>query len=134
MQGTKVSAVDYISALNTVKVIRKEFLSILNHKVDAIIIPTTIIPAPRFGEEKVSVNMDTVLETREALLRNTIVFNSTGLPAISIPIGLTKDKDRMPVGAQIIGPLFKEETILSIAYNYERINDSSNTFVPHILC
>ena len=133
VQGTKVSAVDYISALNTVKEIRKEFLSILNRKVDAIIIPTTIITAPRFDEEKISIDVDTVLETREALLRNTIVFNSTGLPAISIPIGLTKDKDSMPVGAQIIGPLFKEETILSIAYNYELTNDSSNNLIPPIL-
>ncbi len=133
MQGTKVSAVDYVSALNTIKEIRKEFLSILNNKVDAIVIPTTIIIAPRFDEEKISIDVDTVLETREALLRNTIVFNSTGLPAISIPIGLTKDKDSMPVGAQLIGPSFKEETILSIAYNYELTNDSSNNLVPPIL-
>jgi aspartyl-tRNA(Asn)/glutamyl-tRNA(Gln) amidotransferase subunit A len=121
VQGTKVSAVDYISALNTVRKIRKEFLSILNYKADVIMIPTTIIPAPRFDEEKVSIDMNTILETREALLRNTIVFNSTGLPALSIPIGFTNDN--MPVAAQIIGPPFKEEIILSVAYNYERANN-----------
>ena len=127
VQGTKISAVDYISAVNTVRKLRKEFLSILNYKVDVIIVPTTIIPAPRFDEETVSIDTNTVVETREALLRNTIPFNSTGLPAISIPIGLTKDN--MPVAAQIIGPPFKEEKILSIAYNYERINNSSKGFV-----
>ncbi|MFL6322774.1 MAG: amidase [Nitrososphaeraceae archaeon] len=128
VQGTKVSAVDYISAVNTVRKLRKEFLSILNNKVDVIMVPTTIIPAPRFNEETVSIDMNTVVDTREALLRNTILFNSTGLPAISIPIGLTKDN--MPVAAQIIGPPFKEETILSIAYNYECTNDNSKRFVP----
>ncbi|MFL6461471.1 MAG: amidase, partial [Nitrososphaeraceae archaeon] len=97
VQGTKVSAVDYISAVNTVRKLRKEFLSILNNKVDVIMVPTTIIPAPRFNEETVSIDMNTVVDTREALLRNTILFNSTGLPAISIPIGLTKDN--MPVAA-----------------------------------
>ena len=128
VQGTKVSAVDYISALNTVRKLRKEYLSILNYKVDVIMVPTTIIPAPKFNEETVSIDMNTVVDTREALLRNTILFNSTGLPAISIPIGLTKDN--MPVAAQIIGPPFKEQTILSIAYNYECTNDSSKRFVP----
>jgi aspartyl-tRNA(Asn)/glutamyl-tRNA(Gln) amidotransferase subunit A len=131
VQGTKISAVDYISAVNTVRKLRKEFLSILNHKVDAIIVPTTIIPAPRFDEEGVSIDMNTVVKTREALLRNTIVFNSTGLPAISIPIGLTT-KDNMPVAAQIIGAPFKEETILSIAHNYEHTNNSLKRFVPPI--
>lgn len=130
IQGTTVPAVDYMSAISIVKEIGREFRSVLDRKVDAIVIPTTVIPAPRFGEEIVSTNPDTFLETREALLRNTIVFNSTGLPAITIPIGLTKDN--MPVGAQIIGSLFKEETILSIAYNYERASGSSIRFVPPI--
>jgi aspartyl-tRNA(Asn)/glutamyl-tRNA(Gln) amidotransferase subunit A len=130
IEGTKVPAVDYMSAMSIVKEIRQEFLSVLNRRVDAIVIPTTIIPATRFGEATVSTNADTFLETREALLRNTIVFNSTGLPAITIPIGLTKDN--MPVGAQIIGSLFKEEKILSIAYNYERTSGSLSRFVPPI--
>src|SRR5215216_598031 len=126
IQGTKISAVDYIRALRTVKEIRKEFLSILSRNVDVIITPTTIIPAPRFDEETVSIGNNT-LETRQALLRNTIVFNSTGLPAISIPIGLTKDN--MPVGAQIIGPPFNEDMILSIAYSYECMNNSIDKFI-----
>jgi aspartyl-tRNA(Asn)/glutamyl-tRNA(Gln) amidotransferase subunit A len=128
IQGTKISAVDYIRALRTIEDIRKEFLSILTHNVEVIIVPTNIIPAPRFDEETVNVGSGTVLQTREALLRNTIVFNSTGLPAISIPIGLTKNNT--PVGAQIIGPPFKEEVILSIAYSYERINNSMDKFIP----
>jgi aspartyl-tRNA(Asn)/glutamyl-tRNA(Gln) amidotransferase subunit A len=94
IQGRRITAVDYMRALKTVKEIKKEFLSILgtnnNSKIDAIIIPTTIIPALRFDEETVSIGKNTVLETRQALLRNTIVFNGTGLPAISIPIGLTQ--------------------------------------------
>ena len=32
-----------------------------------------------------------VIQTRKALLRNTIIFNHTGLPAVTIPIGLTKE-------------------------------------------
>jgi aspartyl-tRNA(Asn)/glutamyl-tRNA(Gln) amidotransferase subunit A len=129
VQGTKISAVDYINSIRTVKEIRNEFLAVFSdRKLDAIVVPTTIISAPRLDEETVSVGKNVVLETRQALLRNTIVFNSTGLPTMNIPIGLTKDN--MPIGAQIIGPPFKEEIILSIAYSYECMNNSMDRFAP----
>ncbi|HET7644545.1 MAG TPA: amidase [Nitrososphaeraceae archaeon] len=129
IEGTKITAVGYLTALRIIKEIRKEFLSILNHKADVLIVPTTIVPAPRFNEETISIK-DKVLQTREALLRNTIVFNSTGLPAVNIPIGLTRDKDNMPAGAQIIGSPFREDLILSVGYKFERINNSINKFIP----
>jgi aspartyl-tRNA(Asn)/glutamyl-tRNA(Gln) amidotransferase subunit A len=130
VQGTRIPAVDYIHSRDIVREIKKEFLSILNQQIEAIIVPTTIIPAPTFEEKRVSIDKNTVLETRQALLRNTIVFNSTGLPAISIPIGLTKH--HLPVGAQIIGRPFKEEMILSIAYSYEGLNNSMNKYIPNL--
>ena len=99
----------------------------MDKETDVIIVPTTIIPAPDFGEETVRIG-GSLFEIREALLRNTMIFNSTGLPSLSFPIGLTKDK--MPIGVQIIGAPFKEDAILSIAYNYERVNNIANTFVP----
>ncbi|HEY5631531.1 MAG TPA: amidase [Nitrososphaeraceae archaeon] len=130
IEGTKISAVDYLHAMNITKKIKSDFLSVLLDKeTDVIIVPTTIIPAPDFDEETVSIG-DSLFEIREALLRNTMIFNSTGLPSLSLPIGLTKDK--LPIGVQIIGAPFKEDVILSIAYNYERMNNILNTFVPPV--
>jgi aspartyl-tRNA(Asn)/glutamyl-tRNA(Gln) amidotransferase subunit A len=129
IQGTKISAVDYIHAMRSInEELKKELLAMLRQKIEVIVVPTTIIPAPRFDELTVSDVCGTVLQTREALLRNTIVFNSTGFPAVSIPIGLTKDN--MPVAVQIIGPPFREEKILSLAYNYECINSTGIKFIP----
>jgi len=129
IQGTKISAVDYIHALRIInEELKKKLLSMLRQKIEVIVVPTTIIPAPRFDELTVTDVCGTILQTREALLRNTIVFNSTGLPALSIPIGLTKDN--MPVGVQLIGPPFREEKILSVAYNYECINSTRIKFMP----
>ena len=51
IEGTKVSAIDYLQAMHIIKEIRKEFLSLLQHKVDAIIVPTTVIPAPKLDRE-----------------------------------------------------------------------------------
>jgi Asp-tRNA(Asn)/Glu-tRNA(Gln) amidotransferase A subunit family amidase len=38
----------------------------------------------------------------------------------------------MPVGVQIVGPPFKEEIILSIAYCYEQKSSGMDTFVPQL--
>ena len=48
----------------------------------------------------------------------TVSVNIAGLPAISIPCGV--DKENMPIGMQLIGNKFKEETILNAAYAMEK--------------
>jgi aspartyl-tRNA(Asn)/glutamyl-tRNA(Gln) amidotransferase subunit A len=127
LEGTQIAAIEYIRALKLRNEIKNEFLRLLK-KVDIIVVPTTIFAAPRFDDLEVS-NIDgKPIEIREALLRNTIVFNSTGLPAISIPVGLTKDG--MPVGVQIVGSPFEDEKLLSVAYKYECINNSFYKYVP----
>lgn len=119
LQGTRISAVDYIQSLRLVDEIKNEILALLsNQRIDAIVVPTTIVAAPRISDTTVSIRNSHAPEIRQALLQNTIVFNSTGLPAITIPIGLTKEN--LPVGAQIVGPPFGEEIILSIAYMSEK--------------
>jgi len=128
IQGTKISAVDYIHAMRIINDELKKELLMIFKKVEVIVVPTTIIPAPRFDELMDIDICNTVLQTREALLRNTILFNSTGFPAVSTPIGLTKDN--MPVSVQIIGPPFREEKILSVAYNYECLNRTRTIFTP----
>ena len=50
----------------------------------------------------------------------TVSVNIAGLPAISVPCGF--DKEGMPIGMQLIGNRFKEETILNAAYQFEQAN------------
>lgn len=57
-----------------------------------------------------------------------MIFNSTGLPAVSIPCDLTKNN--LPVGAQLIGSPLDEARILAVAYNYECANCSLEKFKP----
>ena len=110
MQGTEVSAVDYIRAHKFRKELRNEFVRVLQN-FDVLVMPTTPLTAPGLDEQMVDIGGKT-LQIYQALSRHTIAFDSTGLPAISIPIGFSS-KDNMPVGAQIIGPPFREEKILS---------------------
>ena len=48
----------------------------------------------------------------------TVSVNIAGLPGISIPVGV--DKEGMPIGMQLIGNRFQEETILNAAYTLEQ--------------
>lgn len=49
----------------------------------------------------------------------TVTVNIAGLPAISLPCG--KDSAEMPMGLQLIGDKFSEQTLLNTAYTYEKI-------------
>ena len=58
----------------------------------------------------------------------TVPINVAGVPAISVPCGLSQDG--MPIGMQIIGKHFDEETILNAAYTYEKKVQFRNDHKP----
>ena len=58
----------------------------------------------------------------------TISANLAGLPALSLPCGFAADG--MPIGIQLIGKPFEEETILRVAHRYEQSSDWHNRQAP----
>jgi aspartyl-tRNA(Asn)/glutamyl-tRNA(Gln) amidotransferase subunit A len=117
--GSHVLATDYLRALQFRALARKDFEEALAD-VDAIVVPTLPIPAPRIDEETVEVNShrETV---RSALVRLNRPANLCGLPALTVPCGLTRA--RLPIGLQIIGRPFEESMLLQIARAYERATE-----------
>jgi len=81
-------------------------------KYDVIITPTSPTTAFKIGE-KVSNPLEMYMSDI-----CTVPVNIAGLPAISIPCGF--DSNNLPIGLQIIGKAFDEETILRVAYTYEQ--------------
>jgi aspartyl-tRNA(Asn)/glutamyl-tRNA(Gln) amidotransferase subunit A len=61
------------------------------------------------------------MSARPVIVGHARPANFTGLPAISIPCGFTRDG--LPIGLQFIGRAFQESSLLRIAYSYERAND-----------
>jgi aspartyl-tRNA(Asn)/glutamyl-tRNA(Gln) amidotransferase subunit A len=58
----------------------------------------------------------------------TISANLGGIPAISVPCGLTSNN--LPVGMQIMGRPFAEETVLRTAYTFEQNTDHHKNKPP----
>jgi aspartyl-tRNA(Asn)/glutamyl-tRNA(Gln) amidotransferase subunit A len=117
--GGKVPATRYLAGFDVRKKLLAEFDAAFQD-VDAIVAPTVPVPAPLIGAE--SVQIDGVQTgVRPAIVGHSRPANFTGLPAISIPCGYTRDG--LPVGLQIIGRAFDEAMILRIAFSYERAND-----------
>lgn len=116
--GIDVRATDYLAALEFQRAAHAEFETAFQD-VDAILAPTTPIPAPRIGEERVKLGgkEETV---RAALIRLNRPANLTGHPAISLPCGFTKAG--LPLGLQIIGRAFDEAGIVQVAAAYEMEN------------
>ena len=91
--------------------IKNEFNKMFE-KYDVLITPTSPVTAFDIGEKS-----NNPLEMYLSDIC-TVSVNIAGLPGISIPCG--KDSKGMPIGMQIIGKQFAEETILNVAYAYEQ--------------
>ncbi|MDP6686267.1 MAG: Asp-tRNA(Asn)/Glu-tRNA(Gln) amidotransferase subunit GatA [Candidatus Omnitrophota bacterium] len=101
----------YSRALKVRTLIKKDFEQAFK-KYDCIVTPTSPTPAFKIGEK--------IQDPLTMYLSDifTISANLAGIPGISVPCGFTKDN--LPIGLQILGKGFDEETILRVAYNYEQ--------------
>ena len=101
----------YRKAKKVQKIIKQEFLEAFK-KCDIIISPTTATTAFKIGEKS---------DDHVAMYLNdifTVPINIAGLPAMSIPCGVS-EKNGMPIGMQIIAPHFEEGRIFNVADFYE---------------
>lgn len=109
-QGRLIPATDYINAQRVRRRLRREFEKLWK-EVDCFLTPTTPNTAPRIGENTVRLGGRDE-DSRIAATRLVRGINVLGLPALSIPCGLSGAG--LPVGLQIVGPPFEEATILKV--------------------
>ena len=103
----------YVKAQKVRTLIRREFDAVFE-KYDALITPTSPTVPFKIGEktdDPLAMYLSDVC---------TLPINIAGVPGISIPAGFV---DGLPVGMQIIGKHFREETILRVAYAYEQATE-----------
>jgi aspartyl-tRNA(Asn)/glutamyl-tRNA(Gln) amidotransferase subunit A len=107
-EATKVRAVDYLQAQRY----RAEFgtrMRRLLEEVDALLMPTTLVAAPR------RVEADRYLVS---LSRNCVPWSFVGFPAISVPGGLTRTG--LPIGLQFVSAPANDGIVLALAAALER--------------
>lgn len=103
----------YLKAQKVRTLVRKAYDQALS-EFDVLISPTSPVPAFGIGERS-----DDPLAMKLADVC-TIPINMAGIPAMSINCGF---QDGLPVGMQIMGKAFDEETILRVAYTFEQNTD-----------
>jgi aspartyl-tRNA(Asn)/glutamyl-tRNA(Gln) amidotransferase subunit A len=102
----------YLRAQKVRTLIRNDFLKAFE-KVDAIVTPTSPAPAFKIGEK--------VDDPLQMYLMDifTISCNLAGICGLSVPCGFAASP-KLPIGLQLLGKPFGEETILRIAHAYEQ--------------
>jgi aspartyl-tRNA(Asn)/glutamyl-tRNA(Gln) amidotransferase subunit A len=102
----------YLRAQKVRALIRRDFDEAFGSGIDAVVSPTSPWAAFRLGEK---------VDDPLAMYLNdiyTVPVNLAGLPGISVPSGFTRSS--LPVGMQLIGKPFEEETLLRLARSAER--------------
>jgi len=101
----------YLKAQQVRTLVRQDYDRAFEN-VDAVVMPTSPTPAFKIGER--------VEDPLQLYLVDvfTVSANLAGLPALSVPCGLTKN--RLPIGLQLTGRPFDEATLLRIGDAYER--------------
>ncbi len=108
----------YLRAQKVRTLIRRDFENAFE-KVDALICPTSPVPAFKLGER----TQDPLAMYLADIF--TIAANLAGICGVSLPCGFAAGEDgqELPIGLQILGPAFAEAQMLNVAYAYEQSTD-----------
>jgi aspartyl-tRNA(Asn)/glutamyl-tRNA(Gln) amidotransferase subunit A len=110
----------YLRAQKLRTLIKRDFEQVFANGVDALLTPATPSAAFGLGEkggaDPVEMYLNDVF---------TVTVNMAGLPGISVPAGL--DTQGLPLGLQLIGRPFDEETLFALG---EVIEQAAGRFTP----
>ncbi len=104
----------YLKAQKVRTLIKNEFEDAFK-QVDIILSPVAPTPAFKVGahtDDPLAMYLEDVF---------TVPINLAGIPGLSLPCGFSKD--HLPIGMQLLGPPWGEETILRAGYAYEQATD-----------
>ena len=111
--GAGFTSSEYILARRTQVEARRRGKRLLN-QYDVLLLPSTPIPAP-------PIEGNDAVEQARRLTRFTAPFNLSGLPALSMPCGFTKNN--LPIGLQLVSAHWAEAKLLRAAQAYEGVTE-----------
>jgi aspartyl-tRNA(Asn)/glutamyl-tRNA(Gln) amidotransferase subunit A len=111
--GAALSAVDYLDA-DAARTSLGQAMSAFHERYDLLLTPTVAVPALPVGADLSDPATERYWIDWTPF---SYPFNMTRQPAATVPCGLTKAG--LPIGLQIIGPLYAESLVLRAAHAYE---------------
>jgi aspartyl-tRNA(Asn)/glutamyl-tRNA(Gln) amidotransferase subunit A len=111
----------YVRAQKVRTLIKRDFDAAYQLGIDVILTPATPSAAFKIGDE--NLKKDPIQMYLNDIF--TVTVNMAGLPGISVPAGLSRTG--LPLGLQLIGRAFDEETLFKTAYVIEQ---AAGTFTP----
>ena len=113
-QGALISAGDLVQVERVREIARKAVLAQMDEAgVEVLLSPTTGYGATPFeGADRKAISLAAI---------HTPAWNSTGFPALSVPMGF--DQDGMPCGMQIIGRPFEDDVVLRLGHRYQQLTE-----------
>ena len=111
----------YLRAQKVRTLIKRDFENVFDDGIDAILTPATPSSAFKIGDEEMAA--DPVKMFLNDIF--TVTVNMAGLPGISVPAGL--DSKGLPLGLQLIGKPFEEETLFQASHVIE---EAAGVFTP----
>ena len=115
--GELLPATHYLTALRARRLMQQRVKELFrSHHLDALVSPT--VPLPAVPNEVRNTPLDGGEAPFTSYVHHTFSANLVGLPALSIPCGLTSDG--LPIGFQLLGRPFDEVTLFRAARGYER--------------
>ncbi|MQF91632.1 MAG: amidase [SAR202 cluster bacterium] len=127
LTGSIIPAQAYYKAQKIRAVLRQQILDALE-EVDVLVLPTGPVTAPPVESVPGIESKEHSLTGLAGRISFTGPFNLAGTPAISVPCGFSAAG--MPMGLQIVGKPFDEETVLKVAHAYEQNTDWHNCRAP----
>jgi aspartyl-tRNA(Asn)/glutamyl-tRNA(Gln) amidotransferase subunit A len=117
--GAAITAADYINALRA----RRELTDAVNAmlgRYDALLTASALNTAPRFDAAPDALSSASPMQT--------IPFNVTGHPAMSVPVGLAQSE--LPISVQIVGRPFDEAMVFRIGQAIEQLSAWDTVSLP----
>ena len=127
LTGAIIPAQAYYKAQKLRAILRQQILDALE-QVDVLVLPGSHVTARAVESEPGLQSKEQIAAGMAGRISFTGPFNLAGVPALTLPCGFSSDN--MPMGLQIVGKPFAEETVLNVAHAFEQNTEWHNRRPP----